>query len=110
MQTLKNRVGRNIKSLRKTRDLTQEDLAYRAKIEPRRISLIESGKANPTLDTMYRLATALGVDASILFGRNLTFEWDAREERIMDEYRQMSEKDRLFIETTITHLLEKDPD
>ena len=54
-------VGRNAARLRKAADLTQEQLAERAGMSQQYISDLERGLCNPTIVTLYELATALGV-------------------------------------------------
>lgn len=60
--------GKKIQELREKQGLTQLDLA--AKIEgdfdTTNVSRIESGRTNPTLYTLYRIAKALEVDLSKL--------------------------------------------
>jgi transcriptional regulator with XRE-family HTH domain len=54
-------VGRNAARLRDRAGLTQEALAERAGFSQQFISDLERGKCNPTVVTLYELATALGV-------------------------------------------------
>ena len=60
--------GKKIQELREKQGLTQLDLA--AKIEgdfdTTNVSRIESGRTNPTLYTLYRIAKALEVDINEL--------------------------------------------
>ena len=60
--------GKRIQELREKQGLTQLDLA--AKIEgdfdTTNVSRIESGRTNPTLYTLYRIAKALEVDINEL--------------------------------------------
>ncbi len=51
--------GRNLRQLRLTRRLSQEELAFRAQIDRTYMSAIERGQANPTLVVLDRLARAL---------------------------------------------------
>ena len=53
--------GRNLRDLRLTRRLSQEELAFRAQIDRTYMSSIERGEANPTLVVLGRLAHALRV-------------------------------------------------
>ncbi len=53
--------GRNAARLRDAAGLTQEALAERAGMSQQYISDLERGKLNPTVVTLYELATALGV-------------------------------------------------
>lgn len=54
-------VGRNFKRLRKRRGLTQERFAELSGLSQQYLSMLESGRANPTVVTLYELATVLGV-------------------------------------------------
>jgi transcriptional regulator with XRE-family HTH domain len=56
------RVASQVKEIRKARHLSQRQLASRMQVPRTYISKIENGKAIPTLGSLDRLATALGVD------------------------------------------------
>jgi transcriptional regulator with XRE-family HTH domain len=62
MKDWRIRVGKNVRSLRLTRGLTQEQLAFEAKIDLTYVGGIERGRRNPSLLVMVRLAKALKVD------------------------------------------------
>jgi transcriptional regulator with XRE-family HTH domain len=64
MATIYQKVGENIRKIRKQKDLTQEQLAELAKIDPKSIIQIEAGKRNPTLRTIKKLALGLKVKLS----------------------------------------------
>jgi transcriptional regulator with XRE-family HTH domain len=51
-----------IRLMRLTREWSQEELGSRAGIKSSDISLLESGRRNPTLGTLQRLADAFGVE------------------------------------------------
>ena len=54
-------VGRNVKRIRQEKALTQEQLAERSGFSQQYISGLEQGQRNPTIVSLYELATALGV-------------------------------------------------
>ena len=54
-------VGRNAARLRRQAGLTQEQLAERCGLSQQYLSKLESGRRNPTVVTLYEIATALGV-------------------------------------------------
>ena len=54
-------VGRNVKRVRRERGLTQEQLAERSGFSQQYISGLEQGRRNPTIVSIYELATVLGV-------------------------------------------------
>jgi transcriptional regulator with XRE-family HTH domain len=53
-------VGRNAARLRQAAGLTQEQLAERSGFSQQYISKLEKGRRNPTIVTLYELATGLG--------------------------------------------------
>ena len=55
-------VGRNVKRLRREKGLTQEEFAEISGFSQQYISGLEGGHRNPTVVTLYELATALGVN------------------------------------------------
>lgn len=57
------------RTLRKAQGLSQEALAERAGLHRNFISLIERGQNQPTVDTLFRLAEALGLTAVELVER-----------------------------------------
>lgn len=61
-------LGLAIRQLREGAGLSQEEVAHRADLHPTWISKLESGRANPALGTVVRVAEALGVKASELLG------------------------------------------
>jgi transcriptional regulator with XRE-family HTH domain len=60
-------VRRRIRELRLERGLKQEELCERAGISADAITRIEGGSRVPTLDTLERLASALGVPPAAFF-------------------------------------------
>lgn len=61
-------VGKKIKELREAKGLSQVDLVgeIEGNIDTTNISRIESGRTNPTLYTLYRIASALEVELTDL--------------------------------------------
>lgn len=59
-------VGRNVARLRLEKGLTQELLAEESGFTQQYLSDLERGRRNPTVVTLYHLATALGVEPAAL--------------------------------------------
>lgn len=59
--SLKSNAAHNIKSLRLKRKMSQDALATKAGISTSYVSEIERGNRSPPLDTIEKLAMALGV-------------------------------------------------
>ena len=54
-------VGQNVKRIRQKKGLTQERFAEISGFSQQYLSSLENGRRNPTVVTLYELATALGV-------------------------------------------------
>ncbi len=65
---VRRRVARRVKQLRAARGWSQEQLAERVGNTEKHISLVESGKANVSIDVLASIATQLAVDVTDLFG------------------------------------------
>lgn len=61
MRDIKKLLGLKIRKIRKSRKLTQEQLAERVGIGTANISYIETGKFSPSVDTLAKLSEVLGV-------------------------------------------------
>ena len=64
---LNERVGNNIRVHRTEAGLTQEELAYRAKMNAPHLGTLERGCGNPKLSTICSIARALGLNPAMLF-------------------------------------------
>jgi transcriptional regulator with XRE-family HTH domain len=59
--------GKNLRDMRKAKELSQEKLAEMADLHPRALQKIEAGDVNVTLSTILRLQKALGCPWENLF-------------------------------------------
>jgi transcriptional regulator with XRE-family HTH domain len=60
-------IGMNIKIWRVRKNITQRDLANKTRLSQSYFSKLEKGVENPTLDTLTRVADALGIKVGELF-------------------------------------------
>jgi transcriptional regulator with XRE-family HTH domain len=60
-------IARNLKRLRLTRRISQEQLAWDANVDRTYVSGLERGERNPSVDILDRLAKALSVKTADLF-------------------------------------------
>jgi len=65
--TVQQRVSKNIQRIRREKDLSQEEVAHLADIHQTYLSGVETGKRNPSILVVERIAKALNVDISELF-------------------------------------------
>lgn len=64
--SLRELFARNLKSLRKKKHISQEQLAELAELHRTYVSSVERAERNISIDNMEKLARALGVDIKIL--------------------------------------------
>ena len=67
MSTLKEKLGRRIQEIRKSKNLTQEKLAELIGLDTPNLSNIERGKRFVTVETLEKIINALGVSEKTLF-------------------------------------------
>jgi transcriptional regulator with XRE-family HTH domain len=60
-------LGERVRALRRERELQQRQLAEKADLTPSMVSQIESGRLTPSLHTLGKIASALGVSIASLF-------------------------------------------
>lgn len=63
------RLGSRIKEIRTEKKMTQEQLAVLCESEKARISKIESGQANLTIHSLYKISKALDVHITDLISK-----------------------------------------
>ena len=70
MNEVAERFGENLRRLRKGTGISQEDLGYRCSLHRTEIGLLERGARVPRIDTLIKIASALGVriDCALLAG------------------------------------------
>jgi len=62
-------VGKNLRRLRLEKGWSQEELAFRSKLDRTYVSGVERGVRNPTVLVLSRLGGALGVREAVLLER-----------------------------------------
>jgi len=60
--SLRKRIGKNIRRIRRERDISQEDLAFKSKTSQGHLSAIEKGEVNIKIDTLDNILNALNID------------------------------------------------
>lgn len=61
-------VGERLRELREARNISMRALATRSGLSANALSMIERGRASPSVSTLYKLADALGVSITAFFG------------------------------------------
>lgn len=61
--------GEELRKAREQAKMTQEELAFAASVDRTYVSQLENNKKSPTLDMLFRLCDALGIQASRIVSR-----------------------------------------
>lgn len=67
MDTIEKRFGDRVRELRKSQQISQEELAYKAGVHRTYLGGIERGERNPSLRNISAIAGALNVTLAELF-------------------------------------------
>lgn len=60
-------IGERLRALREERNISMRTLAARSGLSANALSMIERGKASPSVSTLYKLADALGISITTFF-------------------------------------------
>ena len=61
-------IGERLRELREARNISMRTLATKSGLSANALSMIERGRASPSVSTLYKLADALGVSITSFFG------------------------------------------
>ena len=61
-------IGEKLRELREARNISMRALATRSGLSANALSMIERGRASPSVSTLYKLADALGISITAFFG------------------------------------------
>ncbi len=67
MKDLYKHIGQKIRKARKMKELTLEDLSFEINMDWSFLARIETGKAIASIETLYKICSALNIEMSYLF-------------------------------------------
>ena len=82
-------IGRRIQEIRKSRGLTQEQLAEKVGISPHYLSALERGIYNIKLDLLVDMMNALKCSADEIFSDVVTSSFEYRSSELSDKLRSL---------------------
>lgn len=92
-------LGQNIRDIRKSINLTQEEFAEKLNLNPQFISQIETGRVGISIDNAINICNTANCSSVNLF-KGLINSPD-----VIDKYELLSPRDKSVIEQMITYLL-----
>ena len=95
-------IGKKIKEARKKSGLTQEILAEASDISAHFLSTVETGREKPSLDTIYRISTALKIPLwKLMQFESKTENKDRSTYRMDVMFKAAGKKNQEFLEETM---------
>ena len=97
----------NLRRLRKSRKLTQTDLADKLGVGRSALSMYELGNREPDFETLETIADFFNVDMDFLVGREkekTPVELDERELDTINRYRRLSEEKQSLVQAFLDTL------
>jgi len=82
-----------IKKYRTAKGMSQKEIALEVGIDQAQYSRIESGKVEPTLSSLEKIADALSVQLSDLFNDNIALDINSYDKSALDKIRLVDELD-----------------
>ena len=102
------KLGEKIKSLRRGKNISQEELAAMLKINRNYLSRIETGKSDPTASLLKNIAKLFNVDLNSLLDINdADIENSNKIKYIVENCKYLNEKDLDFIVRIMTVMREE---
>jgi len=85
------KIADKIKKHRTVKGLSQKEIALEVGIDQAQYSRIESGKVEPTLSSLEKIADALGVRLTELFDDNIVLDINSYDKSAIDKLRLVEE-------------------
>lgn len=92
-------LGQNVREIRKSMNLTQEEFAEELNLNPQFISQVETGKAGISVETIINICNFAKCSSANLFYNLIEAP------SISDKYELLNERDKSIINQIITYLL-----
>uniref|UniRef100_I2PWX1 Putative transcriptional regulator n=1 Tax=Desulfovibrio sp. U5L TaxID=596152 RepID=I2PWX1_9BACT len=100
--------GKRLRSLRRAKDMTQEQVAERAGLSLQSVGEIERGRGNPTLVNLERLAAAMDIELTALFDlEDMRLTKELAQKELLELLRGASEEQLRAILTMARVFLQK---
>ena len=100
-------IGNNIKTLRLSKGMTQEQMAEKLNRSVNFVSLIELGKSGTSVTTMIDICNILDIDVNCIFKGLLDYEIKDSDRKILNNILILPDDDREIVEKLIEHLIKK---
>lgn len=98
-------IGENIKAFRSIKKLSQKEVALTIGIDQAQYSRIESGKVEPTLSSLKKIADALSISVGDLFSDEKPVDINSFDADLVEKLRLLAELDKDELKS-ICHIID----
>lgn len=99
-------IGKNVKSIRLSKGITQEVMAEKLNKSINFVSLLEKGSSGASLQTLVDICNILEVDANCIFKGLLNYNIEEKDRYIIDNISAFSDKDKKIMTDLINYIIE----
>ncbi len=100
-------VGQNIKTIRKSKEITQEQMAESLNKSINFVSLLENGSSGASEPTIVDICNTLRVDANSIFKGLLNYNIGEKDKYIIDNISTLSSEDKEIVINLIEYIINK---
>ena len=100
-------IGNNIKTLRLSKGMTQEQMAEKLDHSINFVSLIELGKSGMSVTTILDICNILDIDVNCIFKGLLDYKMKNKDQNLIDNILILSNDDKEIIKKLTEHLINK---
>lgn len=100
----KKQLGLKIRTLRKSKKITQEKLSEIVDISPRQMVKIEMGQVYPSIEVLQKIACALDVSIVNLFDNEYYGDFEILKEKLHSKIDKLNEKNIRFLYIVASNL------
>lgn len=100
-------VGNNIKNIRLSKGLTQEQLAEKLNRSVNFVSLIELGKSGMSVETIVAICNILDISSESIFKGLINYTLKETDRYILENISSLTNKDKKIVTDLIQYILEK---
>jgi len=97
-------LGLKIRTIRKSKKMTQEELSEIVDISPRQMVKIEMGQAYPSVGTLKNIAQALDIPIQSLFETDCYDKTENLKQKIIDKLHKLDERNTRFLYIVASNL------
>ncbi len=101
---MKKLLGEKIKEIRKSRKITQAELAELINVDSKYISRIETSNASPSLEVVHNIAKALNVQEKDLFDTSCMKTKEELDREIIDGLKRLNLKETRAVFSLVNSL------